>query len=214
MHTLQQARCYGLLMVSLLLTACATIGQHVEPMSWQLRQQQLQELAAWQVTGRAALYDGRDSVRVTLRWQQQQTRYDIQLLTFLGQQLARLQGHNGADVELTLPDQEPVSAMNAELLMQSQLGWSLPLQGLRHWILGLPAPDGREQSSVDAQGRLQTLQQSGWHIDFASYQMINGLAMPRKLHLTHGHYRAKLVLDEWQLTPSQTSQAKQFHDGA
>ncbi len=93
-----------------------------------------------------------------------------------------------------------LSASSVELLMEEQLGWSVPVQGFRYWLIGSPAPGVIDRYSLDEAGRLAELEQSGWQIRYLSYQAVDGLDLPRKLELENPRLRIRLVIDEWQLS--------------
>jgi outer membrane lipoprotein LolB len=186
-----------------LLSACAVRGPVAERESrlvWQQRQVSLLALSDWGVDGRAAIDDGRSSAKVSLRWEQQEQQFDMRLMSFFGQQLARLQGDNGGVVILSQPGQPQQQADSAVLLMQQVLGWSLPLDGLRFWVVGVPVPGRAADWGVDGQGQLEWLEQDGWRVEFAGYQAASGLTLPHKLSLYNGALRARLVLDHWRVT--------------
>jgi len=184
----------------LLLSACAAYAPVNDParlQQWHLRQVAMQGLSIWQVDGRTAISSDQGSGKLALRWSQDGTHFDIRLMSFLGQQQARLEGINGGLTRLLRPDQPPVQADNEDALMQEALGWSLPLAGLRYWVLGMPQPDAGMRKSIDDQGRLIWLEQDGWHIDYTSYQTVDGFSLPRKLRLKHGDTSARMVIDSW-----------------
>ena len=162
----------------------------------------MQDLSIWQVDGRTAISSDQGSGKLALRWNQDGAHFDIRLMSFLGQQQARLDGVNGGLTRLLRPDQPPVQADNEDAMMQEALGWSLPLSGLRYWVLGMPQPGFALRKSVDDLGRLIWLEQDGWHIDYTSYQAVDGFSLPRKLRLKHGDLSARLVIDAWSLGQS------------
>ena len=194
----------------MLLSGCAVHGPVTERVAqdvWQQHQVSLLALTDWGFDGRVVIGDGRTSTKMALHWQQQQEQFDIRLMSFFGQQQARFQGVNGGPVTLLRPGQPPLQAAGAMLLMQQELGWALPLAGLRYWVVGVPVPGRPADWGVDSLGRLEWLEQDGWRVEFARYQMVAGMAMPRKIRLYHESLRARLVLDSWQLELSPA------HDG-
>ena len=54
-------------------------------------------------------------------------------------------------------------------LIQEQLGFAPPLDALRYWLLGLPAP-GDAQESRSPGGQLLSLTQQGWLVEYQEYQ--------------------------------------------
>ena len=181
------------------LSGCATHPIEEPTLSWKARQQTLIYLDHWSFSGRLAVKDKeQQSWSASLRWQQQGNSYDIHLSGAFGQGAARLFGHEGyAVIETT--EQAALTASSAELLMQEQLGWSVPVQGLKYWLIGSPEPGMAEHLAFDAFGRLSELEQSGWQIRYSSYTRVEGIDLPRKLELENPRLRVRLVIDAWQL---------------
>ena len=82
--------------------------------------------------------------------------------------------------------------------MESQLGWQLPVSNLLWWIRGLPAPDSRSRVSLDGNGRLATLQQDDWHVEYLGYAEENGLTLPSRIKLEGRDLQITLVIKDWQ----------------
>ncbi len=166
---------------------------------WSERQQQLAQLQRWSFSGRLAVKDANnESWSASLRWQQDGDSYDIQLSGAFGQGAARLFGHDGYAV-IEMAEHSALTADSAEALMQQQLGWHMPVQGLKFWLLGMPGPNSVGQHAFNEVGRLESLQQSGWQVRYRDYLDVDGLELPRKLELENPRLRARLVIDSWQL---------------
>ena len=53
---------------------------------------------------------------------------------------------------------------------------------------------------MNSAGQLQHLEQSGWTIQYESYQQTDvGLDMPQKLTVDNGETRWRLLVDRWSL---------------
>lgn len=186
--------------IAAVLSACATQSppRATDPYAWQQHRQQLDSLAAWSFRGRLAIKQPGDSWSASLRWQQENDSYDIRLSGAFGQGGARLFGHDGYAV-IETKDHAALTANSAEMLMQEQLGWHVPVRDLKHWLIGSPGAGLSERQTLDAMGRLLEMEQAGWQIRYRSYTEVDGLALPRKLELENGQLRARLVIDEWSL---------------
>ena len=86
-------------------------------------------------------------------------------------------------------------ADSAEALVAAATGAELPVSGLRHWLLGRPAP-GRAHRWVEGAARPR-LEQDGWTIDYQAYADIGGHRLPARLRLTRPGVKLKLVIDAW-----------------
>jgi len=190
---------YVVLFIVLLLAGCAGLAplpENEKNSVWEYNKQRLAQLNAWSFRGRLALNDGQKSWSVFMRWQQQPHSYVIHLMTFLGQQLMRLEGDENS-VMLYRKDFSPVQASNVATLMAEQVGWVVPVEGLRYWMKGLPDSRSEFSSKLDSQGRLAELQQSGWKVEFERYREIDGLPVPAKMRLIRDDLTVRLVLDQW-----------------
>lgn len=185
------------------LAACGTAPEKIsavpDMVAWQLHQQQLEQLGDWSFNGRIAVRDVQnDGWNASLRWQQQGDHYDIQLSGALGQGAARIRGNGGSAV-IEAADQPPRVAPNPEALMDEQLGWHVPVRGLKYWLTGRPGPDSFEIQVVDGLGRLSRLEQDGWEVVYSRYEQVDGVELPRKLELSNQQLRVRLVIDQWSL---------------
>ena len=167
--------------------------------AWQLHQQQLELLGDWSFNGRIAVRDLQaDGWSAALRWQQQGDYYDIQLSGALGQGAARIYGDGGSAV-LESTDQPPRIAPDPETLMDDQLGWHVPVRGLKYWLTGRPGPGGFDVQVVNGLGHLSRLEQDGWIVDYSRYERINGVELPRKLEMSNQRLRVRWVIDQWSI---------------
>ena len=205
----QGRKVLGVFFASLLLvglSGCATAPQVglMPQFEWPERQQQLAALQHWSFSGRLAIKDANnESWSASLRWQQDGDSYDIQLSGAFGQGAARLFGRDGYAV-IEMAEHSALTADSAEALMQQQLGWHMPVQGLKYWLLGMPEPDSISQSAFNEVGRLESLQQFGWQVRYRDYLDVDGVELPRKLELENPRLRARLVIDRWQLPVSES----------
>jgi outer membrane lipoprotein LolB len=97
-------------------------------------------------------------------------------------------------VTLTTSDQKTYHAEDAEALTQQTLGWSLPMKGLHHWVLGRPADGEYKILAWDGLGRIVRLQQNGWTIEYPAYSG----ELPSKVVLKSLKLDLKLVIEDWQ----------------
>jgi outer membrane lipoprotein LolB len=76
----------------------------------------------------------------------------------------------------------------------------LPVKGLYYWVRGLPVPDTAETHGLTDHGRLQWLDQAGWHISYRGYNEVSGKALPAKIFLDSAQVKLRLVIDKWTLS--------------
>lgn len=163
--------------------------------------ERLAELAAYEEWG----LSGRVSVRVddrgwhaALDWRQRDDGYRLNLFGPFGRGLAQIDA-DGSGVTMTTEDERVVTAADADELVYRELGWPLPVGGLRDWILGRPAAGaGREyEITIDSWGRPGWLRQDGWEIEYRRYDGDLCPTMPDRLRLTRDGVTVTIVVDEW-----------------
>lgn len=196
----------GLILLAVIwLAGCAALTPAPEERAaptgadWRQHAGRVATLENWFLKGRIALRTEQDSWSATLHWRQQAGHYNLRVLAPLGQGSVELQGGDGEPIVLTTSDNQRFSAADAESLMQQQLGWSVPVQGLKYWVRGLPAPGLEIRAATpDSRGRIRTLDQMGWHIEFKDYVEALGRELPRKMELVNDHLELKLVVQDWE----------------
>ncbi|MBA1280364.1 MULTISPECIES: lipoprotein insertase outer membrane protein LolB [Pseudomonadaceae] len=187
----------------LLLAGCAGLGpqESIEgpgnKEDWTTHKARVSEIDGWQISGKIGIRAPQDSGSGTLFWLQRQDYFDIRLSGPLGRGATRLTGRPDA-VALEVAGQGRYEAESPEALVESQLGWQLPVSSLLWWVRGLPAPDSRSRIALDANGRLANLQQDGWDIQYLGYSEEGGYALPSRIKLAGRDLQITLVVKDWQ----------------
>jgi len=166
--------------------------------AWQQHQRQLSAIQSWQLQGKLALRSEQQSGSAQLWWRQNRQRFDLRVTPPFGIGKLRIRGDD-SEVILYPASGRPLRAANAEALLQRSVGWSLPLQSLRYWVLGLPAE--AEQIELDNQGRLHSLAYQGWQVEFVDYQRAADVMLPSELFLRYQELQLRLAIHDWQLNP-------------
>jgi outer membrane lipoprotein LolB len=150
----------------------------------------------FEASGRMAVNRAGEGFSFNFRWTGTPEADAVDLQTPLGQVVAQLVSERGR-VRLTGADGRVIEAGSWEELTQRELGWPLPVAGLRYWIQAVPRPGGPYAESPDAFGRLAHLQQDGWDI-FYRYAG-DGPAPSRPSSLRLGAYQleVRIVVDQW-----------------
>lgn len=197
----------GFLLGISLLSGCATVPQR-PPVEldrlWQQHRQTLEQKTGWTLSARIAGSTEDDGWSGKLSWQQIGENYQVHFQAPFGQGAVQLLGSPG-QVEMRTSDEQVVVADDAESLLFQQLGWRLPLKGLRYWVLGLPMPVGAATQAApvlvfDDAGRLASLQQSQWQVSYEAYSRVGELVLPKKVYLENHAVNLRLVIDRWQFS--------------
>jgi outer membrane lipoprotein LolB len=182
-----------------LLSACATLPPPIPaPLPWAQRLPALQAISRFELQGRLAASTGSEGFSAGLRWQQQDDRASIDLSAPLGFGAAHIE-QSAAALQLTTSKGLTLEGSAASDELRATLGFEPPFSSLRFWILGASDPASSAQESVDSQQRLARLEQGGWQVDYAEYVLVQQQWLPRRLSVTRGALRLRVVVDAWQL---------------
>jgi outer membrane lipoprotein LolB len=193
-----------LLLLVLLFSACSQPLQVPDsgPMqAWKSRQAALMNLTDWKLQGRVGLYTEQEAWPGDLHWQQSGAAYDMRIIAPLGVGNLHVYSVEGGVMLEHSSEPQAYFSSDPEVLIQKQYGWKLPISNLRYWMTGLPSPLSSLSGKLDLDehGRLQSLQQSGWHISFQHYKKIAGYDLPTKVLLEHQDLSVKIVVRKWQV---------------
>ena len=182
-----------------------------------LNQQHLNKLAQikqFSLKGRIGINTSGKGYSASLTWlhNSDNNTDNIELFSPFGSKLSDIVKNN-TEVVLTLANGNQFSAVDAESLTQTTLGWRLPLAGLSDWVLGRmtvvsPQNDNNQAPviTLDSLGRMATLKQYGWDIAYEGYSDNTGYILPNKILLRSANVNLKLVVEKWDgLTADQTS---------
>jgi outer membrane lipoprotein LolB len=109
-----------------------------------------------------------DTISVRFNWAQAPALINIDLVTMLGQTVARI-SVTPDSATLTQANQAPRVAADIDALTRQTLGWSLPVSGLRDWVQGYATDaEGRRFAASPANNTVTT--RDGWRLRFVSWQ--------------------------------------------
>jgi outer membrane lipoprotein LolB len=162
-------------------------------MDWSQRMANLQEAGSWKLDGRAAVAVGTQGWQATLDWQQQGQATEVHLAGPFGMQATVLsRTPEGVSINGAPPNQAEMAQL------QQRLGFDLPLDQLRYWLLGVPDPGSAFDLKQNPQDRAQQLTQAGWSIDYDRYMPVGGDLLPSHLVLNREDVRVRIVVDHWE----------------
>jgi outer membrane lipoprotein LolB len=174
-----------------------TTGTAAPTPSWAERRDQLQGLTGFALRGRVAVAAGEQGFNAALRWQQAGDRAEIALDGPFGIGGLRV-AVNGPALALTTGRGQRLDGAAARGELERELGFELPLDALRYWLLGVPSPgQPAEERLEDGMPRLAGLSQDGWRIEYPDYVQTADGDRPRRLTATRGAARLRLVVESW-----------------
>jgi outer membrane lipoprotein LolB len=185
-------------LAALLLSACAVTPRALNVTPWPQRLSALQTLPHFELDGRVAVHAADQGFSAGVRWAQQAADSRINLSAPLGFGGAQVE-LDGDGVSVLTSRGEHLQGEAARAQLRALLGFEPPLASLRYWVLGASNPRGAAEVSLDAQQRLQQLQQDGWQIDYGDYALTQGQWLPGRLNLTRDAVRLQLIVESWRL---------------
>lgn len=147
--------------------------------------------------------DGPQALFGNFKWAQREQHTLITLESPFGQTLARI-AITPVEARLEQADQPVRRAADADQLVETTLGWPLPLAGMKHWLQGFIATAGGNGTAVTEADGTTVSTMDGWRLTFASWDADtsgNGLR-PRRIDMARtttaaGHVELRFVIDEW-----------------
>jgi outer membrane lipoprotein LolB len=184
----------ALLLAALLATGCAT--QATAPQA-PPAQRTLHE--AFSLEGRLSASDGERAASGRLEWQHHDRGDAWTVLSPLGQIVARLE-RTPAGALLRTADGAHYAAASADELLPRVLGIDAPVERLPGWVQASPGPQADIRQRDDA-GRPALVIDAGWRIEYPDYASDDPAAPPRRIDLSRGDARLRLIIDRWNPAP-------------
>ena len=184
------------------LAGCAELSPYLteqvaDETAWDSRKIELEHFDKWTITGRVAVQSGQEGWSATLHWDQDHDRYNMRFIAPLGQGTYELEG-GPERVSLLTAENRTFNAEDPESLLLDNLGWSVPLHGLKYWVRGIPEPGvAHENLVLDDKGRMTDLQQSGWRISILRYMTQENTDLPGKLFMSNDRFKLRIVVAGW-----------------
>ncbi len=213
-------RSVALLWIVMSLVACSSLPDiPVTDESYQIwagHRAQLSKLNNWQIHARAAISVEQEVYQVGINWQREIDRFVIVIEAPFGQGVFRVESNPQANGQppmmLSLPDGQVFYDDSVEALLIKVFGWPIPVSGLKWWIKGLPLPDTDYSFDLLGDGRLKTLRQDQWVVNYLDYFAPDTAtsSLPRKIYLKHPDLALKIVIERWQQVELETNSSELF----
>jgi len=156
----------------------------------------LGEMDQWEFAGRIGVSAGSEGFNGKLWWRQDGSVFRARISGPFGAGAVFI---NGNGPELTVTDNDGVATRleDAEADLRERYGWTIPVESLRHWALGIPDPSAPAQTTFEDPGQLVQIEQGGWLVDIDQYREAAGQLMPRRLKAASSDVKVVLVIDDW-----------------
>ena len=186
------------LLCVVLLGGCATQRGIALPEmpDWNARWDALKSIQDWSFTGRIGVANGEEGFNGRLNWRQSGDQFDASLSGPFGAGRVNLYG---TPVQITVSDGDGIRDVlfDPEYDLRKRYGWTIPIESLRYWALGVPDPDLPAGINFSDAGIVESMDQGGWRVEIPQYRDSGGQPMPRRIIATQGESRVRLIIDRW-----------------
>ena len=164
---------------------------------WPAQRAALEKLDRYALNGKVAVAANGQGFTAGLRYQQQPQRADLALDGPLGIGGMRI-GLAEHGLAVTNSRGEALDGEAARAEIERRLGFELPLNELRWWLLGLPAPGDAQLEAAPDSGEIRGFVQNGWHVAINTRAPALGFSLPQRLTAEREGARLKLFVERWQ----------------
>ena len=150
----------------------------------------------FELSGRLAARHGQEAFTGNLSWRHAGSVDELFVTSPIGQGVARIV-RNGDSVVLTTAEPREYRAPDVESLTEQALGFRLPLKGLADWVRARPSADAPAKVEKGADGKISSIEQSGWRIEYLEYGGGRPDPLPIRLRLAYPGIDLRLAISEW-----------------
>ncbi|MBK2356318.1 lipoprotein insertase outer membrane protein LolB [Francisella hispaniensis] len=193
------------LILIILLSSCATTQSNITAISTKMVFNQentynkLLNLKKWQANGIIGIIYDNQAESANYTYLQDGDNFSIKLYGPLGIGSVEIKGDTNS-VSLENSKGQKLTAKDTKTLMLEQLGWYVPVDGLKYWIKAIAIPSIRQTSELNTNNLLNKLSQNGWSISYSNYQLVDSTyPLPTKIRMSRDNLTLKIVIKSWQI---------------
>jgi outer membrane lipoprotein LolB len=165
---------------------------------WPEQRAALAKLDRYNLNGRVAVAANGQGFTASLRYEQLPAQSHLALDGPLGIGGLRVALH-GENLRIETSRGEKLDGVAAREELERRLGFPLPLDEMRWWLLGVPAPGGDVTARYDvATNEMTRFVQNEWSVTIEKRMPALGFALPMRLTAERDGARMKLVVERWQ----------------
>ncbi|QIW09274.1 lipoprotein insertase outer membrane protein LolB [Francisella sp. LA112445] len=160
---------------------------------------QLLKLDNWQIRGVLGIIYNDKAESANYIYTQDGDKFSIKLYGPLGIGSVQIKG-DPSQVTLENSKGQKIQAKDAKSLMLEQLGWYVPVGGLKYWVKGVAIPSIKYKSKLNQNNLTETLQQNNWNISYKNYQFVGSkYPLPSRIRMDRDNLIIKIVIKSWQI---------------
>lgn len=168
-------------------------------MSFDNRQEDLLEWPFWEMDGRIGLTVAKDSYNGSVAWEQDGAEIDFRFRGPLGFGGIRIHGSLDEKVRVKTTTGLDFTVTDFEQEMQAKMGWSIPINSLRYWALGIVDPEVDADVVINEQDLLDELQQGDWKVVYERYKNVDDVQLPSKFKISGPDTKIKMLVNDWSI---------------
>lgn len=180
---------------ALALGACAHLPPTDDGLTYEVRRDRLEDVAAWEMRGRLAIETPDEARLARFRWVQDGEALRLNVRGPFGAGSFTIEGTPPLLTVTT--SRETWRLDDAERQLSEWFGWWLPAASLSTWLLGMPDPAFPAATTAFREDVLARLEQRRWSLRYGEYMLAEGLLVPRQIELRHRDLTIELTVDEW-----------------
>jgi outer membrane lipoprotein LolB len=153
-------------------------------------------IATWRAHGRVAVRSATEGFSASFDWREADGRSELDVRGPLGAgaaHITRTADSIRIDTGSAAPIDVPAPFDRLEGELTARLGFPLPIEPLRYWMLGAPAPDRPSASTPTG------FEQDGWAIALAAFAPVAAAPapLPSRLTLSRAGTQIKVAVSDW-----------------
>lgn len=176
------------LIISLLLvftTGCTTIETAIESVDLDVYRAHAATVSSvdhWNLRGRISVRAGSKGEIGRVLWIRNGDAHQLELYGNFGSRRIRIvQDSDGVVLEDT--QGRTIIGSSIQAVLEQRTGQSLPVDALTYWLVGAIDPNFASVNVWDVEGRLISIQQAGWTVNFSKYRDVGGYQLPTRLNI-------------------------------
>lgn len=194
-----------LIFLAFTISGCATTSANISDINAKTKfsrdqiQNELLKLDSSKVTGVIGIIYNNQAESANYIYSQDGDKFNIKLYGPFGVGSVDIKGDSNK-VSLENSKGQKVQANDIKSLMLEQLGWYVPVEGLKFWIKGIAVPNIAKEIKLTNNNLIDTMKQNGWSISYKDYKLINNkYPLPSKIRISRDNLTLKIVIKSWQL---------------
>ena len=192
-----------LTLIITVLSSCATVTNHDISSGTKFNTNslipKLDSLTKWEAKGVIGIIHDNNADSASYVYTQDGDTFNIKLYGPMGIGSVDIFGNNDK-VTLKTSDGKSTQSSDIRSLMMQQLGWYVPVDGLKYWIKSTAVPDDKFKVNKNINNLPAEISQDGWVITYKKYKLVdNTYPLATNIKMVRKNMSIKIIVKGWQL---------------